>query len=606
MVGTAEVEKSVASPTGVVGQVGSIVSAGESIKPDKIDSLTALRFFAALCVVLHHMKGHFGLGSQFLEPFALDQGVSFFFVLSGFILSFVYGARLQKVGASFSEKKAWGQLVSSFLVARLARIWPLHIACLLLTLLLLPAKFQADYTPLNMLASLLLVQAWIPLLDTTFAFNSVSWSLSAEFFFYLVFPLLIWKSNLSARRLANLTITLLSVTFFVALSGLLHLPEMACGTVSYHELLYAGPLCRVFEFMLGITAYYLFLAVRQASAAKPARLATLLFTALELVAVAAAITSAFYSERIAHYLSALLTFQTAAQAPLFTWLYHAGTVAPAFALTIVVFALNRGWLSRALSLPLLVYLGEISFSVYLVHRLLLYYYYNHFATYEGWLPITLYAAAVLAASHLLYVFVECPCRQSIVSYWKTKKPVWQIPRLAWFNRCFLALDCLFIAALLLFIHFGQSAVAKVSAEQNNAASRFASSLVSTVGPARFGEEVELVASRLERRPEGAICYLTWRTLKDQRLEGFVSLQLRTAKDEYYKRRDYKRAWREDLLPAGTLYQDKILLSSRELENTASLKVGIWGIGNDLATLPAYADKERLSDDKVTLLLEATR
>ncbi len=600
MVETSAIEKSVVAPGADRIASTAPFAHQKADSPEKISSLTALRFFAALCVVLHHMKGHFGLGSHFLEPFALEQGVSFFFVLSGFILSFVYGTRLHTIGSSQSEEKAWGKLVSTFLVARLARIWPLHIACLLLSLLLLPSKFQADFTVFNLLASLLLVQAWIPILDTTFAFNGVSWSLSAEFFFYLVFPLLIWQSNLPARRLANLTITLLSVTFFVALSGLFNLPEMACGTVSYHELLYAGPLCRVFEFTLGISAYYLFLALKQNSAYKPAKSletswrAPLLFTALELAAVAVSITSAFYSERIAHFLSRLLTFQTAAQAPLFTWLHHAGTVAPAFALTIVVFALNRGWFSRALGSPLLVYLGEISFSVYLVHRLLLYYYYNHFATFEGWLPITLYAGSVLAASHLLYVFVECPFRQAIVSCWKTKKPVWQLPQLAWFNRAFLAIDCLFIAALLLFIQFGQSAVAQVSQVQDK----------HSAVAARFGKDVELVASRVERRPEGAICYLTWRTLKEQRLEGFVSLQLRTAKDEYYKRRDYKRAWREDHLAEGALYQDKIILSNQELENTAFLKIGIWGIGNDLATLPAYAGNERLSDDKVTLPLAA--
>ncbi len=54
---------------------------------NKLDQLTSLRFFAALMIVFHHLEGLFGIS---IVRFHLDHGVSFFFVLSGFILTYVY------------------------------------------------------------------------------------------------------------------------------------------------------------------------------------------------------------------------------------------------------------------------------------------------------------------------------------------------------------------------------------------------------------------------------------------------------------------------------------------------------------------------------------
>jgi peptidoglycan/LPS O-acetylase OafA/YrhL len=62
-----------------------------------IDSLTSLRFFAAFAIVLHHTKGVV-FSSEFMKGVPLDAGVSFFFVLSGFILSYVYSGRMKSIG----------------------------------------------------------------------------------------------------------------------------------------------------------------------------------------------------------------------------------------------------------------------------------------------------------------------------------------------------------------------------------------------------------------------------------------------------------------------------------------------------------------------------
>ena len=77
-------------------------------------------------ILLLHAAGQFGISQTPGGPFLLRQGVSFFFVLSGFILVYVYG-ELEGVRAR------------TFLRARIARIWPAHVAALLLLLLLVPA-----------------------------------------------------------------------------------------------------------------------------------------------------------------------------------------------------------------------------------------------------------------------------------------------------------------------------------------------------------------------------------------------------------------------------------------------------------------------------------
>src|SRR5439155_19441149 len=121
--------------------------------------------------------------------FALGQGVSFFFVLSGFVLAYNY-PRLDGAKA-----------IGGFYVARIARIWPAHIASALLFVVLianisyftLPAGSRALIT----LAHVTMTQAWIPLSRFITAYNTVSWSISTEFFFYLAFPLLAanWRST---------------------------------------------------------------------------------------------------------------------------------------------------------------------------------------------------------------------------------------------------------------------------------------------------------------------------------------------------------------------------------------------------------------------------
>ncbi|APA85693.1 acyltransferase [Paraburkholderia sprentiae WSM5005] len=157
----------------------------------KINNLTGLRAFAALLVVVHHFADNEGVLPLGMSGLVDNWvwGVDIFFVLSGFILAYTY---LPSRDTAFG----WGAY-RSFMVKRFARVYPLHLATFLVFVgMWLVAKrtghefahSSVDYTARTAVENLLLVQAWG--LDKKISWNFVSWSISAEWFAYLfVFPL---------------------------------------------------------------------------------------------------------------------------------------------------------------------------------------------------------------------------------------------------------------------------------------------------------------------------------------------------------------------------------------------------------------------------------
>ncbi|MEE1938140.1 acyltransferase [Streptomyces sp. TRM 70361] len=151
---------------------------------DRLPSLTGLRFWAALFVVVYHLSRQVGVVPGISEAAWYGRsGVTFFFVLSGFVLAWTYQ----------------GNMVSTtvFLWRRAARVWPLHAATTALSVgvyVLIGAAVSLKAVA----ASLLLVHAWSPEPVVFKGGNPAAWSLSDEAWFYLVFPALLLL--LAARR----------------------------------------------------------------------------------------------------------------------------------------------------------------------------------------------------------------------------------------------------------------------------------------------------------------------------------------------------------------------------------------------------------------------
>lgn len=173
-------------------------------KVAEIRALSGARALPPLLIVLFHFgEGHHYYGIPILDLIAARGylWVEFFFALSGFILTHVYGARLQQL----FTVKGYG----AFLKARLARLYPLHLFMLMALAILLGlaiahaqafhyvSYYQGRYRP-NMtlkalIFNLLLIHGWNTL--PGLSWNTPSWFVSVEFALCLVFPLFLWLAN---------------------------------------------------------------------------------------------------------------------------------------------------------------------------------------------------------------------------------------------------------------------------------------------------------------------------------------------------------------------------------------------------------------------------
>jgi peptidoglycan/LPS O-acetylase OafA/YrhL len=151
---------------------------------DRLPSLTGLRFWAALLVVLYHLTTQVGA----IQPVSAlvmygRTGVTFFFVLSGFVLAWTYGDKPIPVAV--------------FLWRRFARLWPLVAVTGVLSLL----AYALIGTPIvwhKAASTFVFMQAWR--ISWAGGANPAAWSLSDEAFFYVLFPLILIVAATRARR----------------------------------------------------------------------------------------------------------------------------------------------------------------------------------------------------------------------------------------------------------------------------------------------------------------------------------------------------------------------------------------------------------------------
>jgi len=174
--------------------------------PAHLVSLTRLRFFAALWVVFYHWRApwQFDVDSV-TQLLAMGRfGVDLFFILSGFVLAHVYLLAREEGRFDFAR----------FLIARFARIWPLHVAVIFFLLLVwfaaaaLAVPFDTEQFALaDLPANILMIHAWG--FAPELSWNGPSWSVSAEWFAYLLFPAYL----MTARALKYRPWLLLGIAF---------------------------------------------------------------------------------------------------------------------------------------------------------------------------------------------------------------------------------------------------------------------------------------------------------------------------------------------------------------------------------------------------------
>ena len=324
----------------------------------RLPALTSIRFFAALWVALFHLQAMhaFTFTNTALARLASIgySGVSFFFVLSGFILVYTYSGRTIRL--------------RDFWQARFARIYPAFAFVLLITApsflfvcarmrahdphLFLPEwAWTAFHLPIAIPLCLTLLESWLP--QTALAWNMPAWSLSVEAFFYLLFPLLLARLNRLSRPLLFAILPAGCLLTLCATLAYLHLQPLAPGDDPFKDLrlwtnvLKFNPLVRLPEFLIGMATGLLFL-----------RRHTLPLTGTERDRRLA------WPILLAGLAAVLLVLALAPHIPYLV--LHTALPAPAFAVILYGLALRPSGLGLLAWRPLEL-LGHASYPFYLIH-----------------------------------------------------------------------------------------------------------------------------------------------------------------------------------------------------------------------------------------------
>jgi peptidoglycan/LPS O-acetylase OafA/YrhL len=348
-----------------------------------LKALTGLRFFAALHVVVTHTAS---FTQEELPPWASNivssgyVGVSLFFVLSGFILTYNY---------LDSDQTALRGSDNQFRIARVARIYPLYLVALVVaapSLLVTVWSGHVSFSDfvLALVLAPLMLQAWS--LTAALVWNAPAWSLSAEALFYALFPFMLRR----AARMTERSVFLAIVASWVIALAITVGQSISASDRIWLEFVVHFPLTRVWEFCIGVLVGVGFLKFSwrvPRSAVIPIVVAILgVLTCAESVAPQGVVSNAMF--------------------------------VPLFCVLILALSTGEGYVARLLSTRFAVLLGEASFAIYLLH-VPVWRYYLH--TVDAFLPggaeslggVTIFIVLICIISVVAYKHIEVPGRRSL-------------------------------------------------------------------------------------------------------------------------------------------------------------------------------------------------
>ena len=375
-------------------------SSAQSARQPNLPPLTSLRWFAAVGVLTLHAGKFFGFGN-IMKTWGIPSVMTWFFILSGFILFYTH-----PVLPNPTERK-------KFYLMRFARVYPLFFVTFLASILLIPnsALFEAATEQWQIWVAiplhLTLTQSWPSKPGFDLIFNSVSWSISCECFFYFCFPFILknfrrdWKLWLFGTYAVTIAFGLAVDAFHLSWTN-----DDAMGTTAL-GVFHGSPFVRLNEFVTGMALGYALECrrARQQSLFEN-KLSINTATLLESISIAFLIFSMGKIDGISDWLFAHNARGLAA------WIFQSGSL-PASVLVVSIFALNRGYISRVLSFRFFVVLGEVSYSFYLWHNIWL----LHWREGAGW-PF----AHSLPAQYRFFVFTGMITLGSYVSYRLIERP----------------------------------------------------------------------------------------------------------------------------------------------------------------------------------------
>ena len=355
-------------------------------KPIFFEGINALRFIAALAVVITHIeliKHIFGIDNYWQNTLVFNLGglgVYFFFVLSGFLITYLLLVEKQKTNTVSVKKFYW---------RRVLRIWPLYYLIVLIGFFVLPrfelfhisylqTNFEQHFNS-NLFLYLLILPNLAFALFTAVPNIGQTWSIGVEEQFYIVWPWVIKKSKNIFKTLLIIIVSLIALKVIVLLLGKFYNQQ------AWYLVLKVFIAMSKFECMAigGIGAYYLF---NQPIFLSVFKHVTVPIVALILIIALLYITPAFLQDGL-HIVMAVLFL----------------------AIILYVVQSHTRWLQS----NILNFLGKISYGLYMYHLMLIpliLFFIMKFMTADNSLMfnIVLYSAtisaSILVASISYYVF----------------------------------------------------------------------------------------------------------------------------------------------------------------------------------------------------------
>lgn len=340
-----------------------------------INALTSLRFFAALSVLLFHSGSSWlagaGIAPSFVVKFFRNGylGVSFFFILSGFILAYVY-----------DQKAMNPRQVAFYARSRFARVYP---AFFLSLLFMIPVVGDTPFS--QGIWQFLMLQDWMPpAIETKYSiaiagWNMQAWTLSVELFFYILFP----SALRLIRRLSDRLIIVYAILACTAIA-MLRLPvnigpeNLLYGWMGYVPL----PILRAPEFLYGMLLGSLF---SRGSIPRSPRI--LMFLVVVLIGAMGASVSLWIAP-----LAGILFGGIIALTP--------GSV-------------STGLISRAMISAPLVLLGEASYGIYIYQMPVRFFIRDYLEPIDPFVARLAYVPVLILISLVLLRYFEKPVRNAI-------------------------------------------------------------------------------------------------------------------------------------------------------------------------------------------------
>ncbi len=380
--------------------------------------LTGVRAVAAYLVLFgHFMDARFvyagvSLVHEFASVFACF-GMTVFFVLSGFVITYSYG--------SLFQSQPWPRAVWGFFVARFARLYPLYLFSMLAQIYwVAPAMYHAS--GMERISFATLTQSWWNVQHITFA---NAWSISTECFFYLAFALFmgyrIFRRPKPPHTFEQIrrAVWLFSVAFLLLLAicfsqreaitqALTPLVSHPSNRLVWGWFYYFFPLTRIGEFILGALAATLYMRaavipISQAETQRSRRLCLLSLAGIFGMGV-------YYSTHLGYDNFLFFLANNFGIAPFLAYLFYATSRNPNF--------LTRWWSSRLMQTG-----GDISYSLYMMQFVIFYSFLIDLfpkpagfeVTTSEWIGVTLsvfvYMGIVTLVALCTYRFVEVPSRR---------------------------------------------------------------------------------------------------------------------------------------------------------------------------------------------------